>query len=250
MKTAAYIALHYGKDYLEYSLKSIYNSVDQIFVLYTPNPSHGTGSSLQCPDTKTELFDILKKVDVDDKIEIYQGAWPRENDQRNYAHSIAKAKGVDILVLLDFDEVWKPGVLDELIKLTYDRKASKCLIWMRHLWRSFNYICDDPMRQERIYYLGDDKKDLIYAPQPENQVWHFGYAREVDQVGYKISCHGHTSEWLTSKEEWFERKYKQFPPDGTFVHPCCKDVWFPKPFDKKELPQIMKSHPYWNNEVI
>lgn len=247
MKTAAYIALHYGKDYLEYSLKSVYKSVDEIYVLYTPFPSHGTGTHMKCPDSKDELFNILKKVDVDDKINIYQGNWPKENGQRNYAHAIAKSRGIDVLVVLDFDEVWRPGVLEELMKEVYDRKAWKCLVWMRHLWRSFNYICDDGMRQERLHYLGDDKQDMIYASQPINQVWHFGYARTVQDVEYKIAIHGHKSE--INNNSWVHNKYAPFPPVQD-VHPTCVNTWNPIPFDRNELPEIMRSHPYWDKEVI
>jgi hypothetical protein len=141
-------------------------------------------------------------------------------------------------------------MLKELIQLTYDRKANRCLIWMRHLWRSFNYICDDGMRQERIYYLGNDKGDLIYAPQPVNQVWHFGYARKPSDIAYKISIHGHSAEWVQSKESWLSNKYMPFPPTGEYVHPACKDVWYPKLFDKSELPEIMRDHQWYNAEVI
>lgn len=247
MKALGYIILHYGKDYLEYSIKSVYNQLDEILILYTDNPSHGSGTRLQCPDTEQELYDIAVKNDPDNKINWFNGHWKRENDHRNYAHDWAKSKGFDILVTVDFDEVWKENDLRDLIKETHDRKASKCLIWMKHLWRSFNYICEDQMRQERIYYLGNDKKDLIYASQKENQVWHFGYARKPVDVEYKISIHGHKAEFKDS--HWYYKKFLQYPFPND-VHPTCVETWTPKPFDKTQLPEIMRSHPYYDLEVI
>lgn len=249
IKTLAYCPLLYGKDYLKQALLSVYEVVDEIVILYTPKPSHGSGTNLICPDTEQELIDIVADIDSEDKIKWIKGNWNAENEQRNYAHTYAKGKGFDILVAVDFDEVWKTEILKELIQLTYDRKASKCLIWMRHLWRSFNYICDDPMRQERLYYLGADKQDLIYAPQPTNQVWHFGYARKLLDIEYKISIHGHSAEWLRPKAAWLIDKYKPFPPTQN-VHPVCENTWHPKPFDKSELPDIMKDHEWYNSEVI
>lgn len=246
MKVVGYFAMHYGKDYLEYSLRSVYNDLEHIFILYTPRPSHGHDTRLTCPDTEQELMDICARVDVDNKISWRVGHWHQENEQRNYAKQLAKAYGADILVLVDFDEVWKPGILKELIQLTYERKASKCLIWMRHLWRSFDWICDDPMRQERIYYLGSDAGDLIYAPQPENQVWHFGYARKPIDVEYKMSIHGHKAEIANN---WYYNKFLQYP----FVnecHPACKDMWNPTPFDKTTLPELMWEHPYYDLVII
>ncbi len=256
MKTAAYCALHYGTDYLKYAILSVMKDVDHFFFLYTPTPSHGASGRRSCPDTEEGLLEIVKATLPEDKFTWIKGAWTQENQQRNYAHEIAKQKGYDILVALDFDEIWREGYLSELIKLTYERKAVKCLVWMRHLWRSFNYICDDSMRQERVYYLKPDHEALIYAPHPENQIYHFGYARKPSDMEYKIGIHGHSAEWLQTKQAWFSDKFMAWPPVNEageslqYVHPVCEGVWHPQKFDKNLLPGIMKDHPYFNLEVI
>lgn len=250
MKVLGYIALHYGKDYLAWAIRSMYSNCDQILVLYSPVASHGSSTSLTCPDTEQELIEICANNDPDNKIVWKKGNWRQENEQRNVAHYYGRLHGFHILVCTDADEVWDSSqVLGELINLTYIRKASKCLVWMRHLWRSFNYVCDDPMRQERIYYLGDDRGELIYAPMAFNQVWHFGYARRPADILYKISIHGHSAEWLQPKEQWFHQKYMPFPPAND-THPVCKSTWNPQPFDKTKLPELMQSHPWYNKEVI
>ncbi len=41
MNIHSYTIVHYGADYLGYALKSIYDNVDQMHVIYTPHPSHG-----------------------------------------------------------------------------------------------------------------------------------------------------------------------------------------------------------------
>lgn len=249
-KVIGYVALHYGKDYLGYAIKSMYGCCDEILILYSESSSHGSRTNATCPDTMEELVSIVEEVDVDEKCKWRTGHWTQENQQRNFAHDYAKSKGYDILVCTDADEVWRSEeLLWELIMLTFERKANKCLVWMRHLWRSFDWICDDPMRQERIHYLGGDAGDLIYAPNPINQVWHFGYARKPSDIKYKISIHGHSAEWLQPKEKWFADKFMPFPPTDN-VHPVCENVWHPKPFAKEELPEIMKSHPWYNTKVI
>lgn len=250
IKTLAYIPLLYGCDYIQYAIRSVYSEVDTILILYSKKPSHGQkNNSLVCPDTKEQLIELISLVDIDCKIIWIDGDWLHENEQRNYAHHYARKEGYNVLVAVDSDEVWKTEMLRDLIKEVYERKASKCLIWMRHLWRSFNYICDDPMRQERIYYIGTDTKDLIYASQPSNQVWHFGYARSFKDIEYKISIHGHSNEWINSKQVWFNEKYKPFPPTND-VHPTCKDTWQPQLFDKVLLPEIMREHPFYNLKSI
>lgn len=248
-KVLAYIPLHYGADYLKYAIQSVYPVVDEILILYTSIPSHGHSTVMLCPDTMERLQSEAYIVDPDSKIVWNNGIYSREGIHRDTAFDYAKTKGFNIVIALDSDEVWNTQYLQELIKEVYDRKSEKCLIWMRHLWRSFNYICNDPMRQERIYYIGPDKTGLIYASQPVNQVWHFGYARELHQVEYKISIHGHSGEWLLPKQRWFEEKYKPFPPVQD-VHPTCRDTWNPVPFDRYELPELMRDHPWFEKEII
>lgn len=248
-KVLAYCPLHYGKDYLKYAIASVYPLVNEILILYTPQPSHGHGTSMVCPDAYEDLFHEATVNDPQYKVKFISGTYSREGIHRDVAFDYAKQNGFDIVVGLDADEVWNTQYLGELIQEVYERKSEKCLVWMRHLWRSFNFICDDAMRQERIYYIGPDKTGLIYADKPVNQVFHFGYARELNQVEYKISIHGHSNEWTLPKERWFNEKYKPFPPVQD-VHPTCVNTWNPKPFDRKELPEIMHSHPWFDKEVI
>lgn len=247
MKAVGYVALHYGKDYLEYALRSVYDQLDHIFILYTHKPSHGYDTRLTCPDTEAELMDICREVDVDNKISWRVGNWHQENHQRNYAMDLAKSYGADILVLVDFDEIWKANDLRDLIKETYDKKAEKCLCWMKHLWRSFDWICEDAMRQERLYYLGRDKQNLIYAPQPEPQIYHFGYARKPIDIEYKISIHGHKSQIFNN---WYASKFLQYPFPLDDAHPTKDANWCPTPFNKSLLPELMREHPYYNLPII
>jgi len=52
MKVIAYYILHYGHEYINYSMRSIYNHVDEIIILYSEHPSHGTLTALQNPDSR------------------------------------------------------------------------------------------------------------------------------------------------------------------------------------------------------
>lgn len=249
MKVLAYIPLHYGTDYLKYAIQSVYSCVDEILILYTSEPSHGHRTDMYCPDSMQSLQQEALANDAENKVKWHNGIYTREGIHRDTAFEYAKQNGFDVVIALDSDEVWKTDILKDLIREVYERRSEKCLICMRHLWRSFNYICDDPMRQERIYYVGPDKTGLIYASQPVNHVWHFGYARELKQVEYKISIHGHSNEWILPKQRWFDEKYRPFPP-AQDVHPTCKDTWNPKPFDRNELPDIMREHAWFDKEII
>jgi len=152
MKVIAYYIVHYGKDYLRWSMQSIYDSVDEIAIFYTDEPSHGTGTSLVNPDTreqlKMEVYDPLNKVTW------IEGKWNNEGEHRDWARNFCRDKGYDVCVPMDTDEIWKEDILRELIRQVYVNKAGQYLCWMRHLWRSFNWICDDAMRQWNQIQLG------------------------------------------------------------------------------------------------
>ena len=54
MIVASYV-LHYGKEYLAWSIRSIQDCVDEIQILYSPRPSFSYQSSVPCPESEEEL---------------------------------------------------------------------------------------------------------------------------------------------------------------------------------------------------
>jgi cellulose synthase/poly-beta-1,6-N-acetylglucosamine synthase-like glycosyltransferase len=247
MKVIAYYIIHYGKDYLSYSIRSIYESVDEIVIFYTDRPSHSSGTLLKCPDSEQDLMQAAVEYDPENKVKWLKGNWNAENEHRGAAYNYAKANNADVLLAVDADEVWKPEILKELIQYTYNNNVGQLLVWMRHLWRSFDYVCDDMMRQARVHNMYADFQNIKYADLRENCIWHFGYARSFKDVEYKISIHGHRGEWRDSG--WLENVYKVWPPTPD-VHPTCANTWSPIPFNKELLPEFMRDHPYYNIEKI
>ena len=59
---------------------------------------------------------------------------------------------------------------------------------------------------------------------------------------YKLSCHGHKSE---IPQGWYKEKYEGYKSGVTkYLHPATDAYWIEaKPYEK-ELPEVLKSHPY------
>src|SRR3990167_1616849 len=107
-KVAAYVILHYGKDYLSYAIRSVYDQVDEIFIFYTETPSHGTGQSIRCPDTERDLRRAAYEYDPQRKIQFIKGRWNQEGEHRMAAYNFIKSQGrFDLCLLLDADEIWE-----------------------------------------------------------------------------------------------------------------------------------------------
>jgi hypothetical protein len=105
MTIAANYTLFYGEEFIEYSVKSIYDHVDKIYM------SVGEMSWKNHHGKRFEPIDnLLEKVyeipDPDKKIEIFTGIWDGDTEQRNFL--LDKCIGnYDYAMLIDSDEVWE-----------------------------------------------------------------------------------------------------------------------------------------------
>ncbi len=249
MIVACYI-LHYGSDYLSFSLRSIYENVDKIVMVYSPLPSHGTIQTLPNPDTKQHIQDELMRFgDPAYKIHWVEKQFGSEGEHRDFAISQCKALGASHVLVVDADEVWSPLALRAFIdKMHLEPNIRHQLIRMNTLWRSFNHHCLDDMWPERGINLGAENGHGY----SQDRVFHFGYARELQHIEYKISIHGHKHEM---RPGWLE-KFKNWRPgelniEQHFdVHPTCLNTWTVVPFDANKLPHFMKAHKYWEQPLI
>jgi hypothetical protein len=244
MKVHSLTILHYGKDYLSYALKSVYHSVEQCHIFYTPTPSHGHQTNVPPIETRAELMQAAYQYDPEDKIKWYDLIGiTHEGPQRDIALKTVEAAGADRVLVIDYDEVW-PNTLD-VAKINFPPVRNH-LINMIHFWRSFNWCCKDNGWPVRIIDLCHDEgthymsKDLI-------QVFHFGYAVTGRVMRYKWEIHGHKNEL---RPNWFQDKWHRWPPVDD-CHPTNEaNFWMPQTFDKLKLPDFMQNHPFWGMDKI
>lgn len=243
----AFVCLHYGSDYLGYAIKSVYDFVDKVLVLYSERPSHGHTGGLVNPDTPEVLKDAAFQFgDPENKIMWVTGRWPNEGGHRNAATKYAQDEKADALLVVDADEIWHPDAVEPTLKFAMDNASDRvCRARMIHFWRSFSHICTDAMTQDRVIFINRSPGSFCYAPM-EKPICHMGYARKPEDVSYKISIHGHKAEW---RRDWFTHKFMQWPPPED-LHPTCVDTWSTVPYDKSLLPEILKAHPYFDMEPI
>lgn len=244
----AYCPLHYGSDYLGWSIKSIYDYVDKIYILYSPTPSQGFNTDLNNPDSEESLKESAFIFgDPGDKIEWVVGSWKNEGEHRDFINELTKEMDIDIILSLDADEVWPQDGIEYLIKEAEESPFKTNRIRMVTLWRSFSWYCTDEMWPIRIVCPKKPEGIFNLGVEPERRIFHFGYARSLRDIEYKLQVQGHRGEW---RSEWWDR-YKAWPSSGNNdFHPVCQNVWNITPFDKSLLPEYLKDHPYYNKDVI
>lgn len=256
MKIIAYCALHYGTDYLGSAIKSVIDSVQEFWILYTAIGSHGSRTDTPCPDTKDELYQIAKDA-AGSKLRWRQSEWPYEGAQRDSIHQYVP--DADVILTVDADEVWSINLAHNLIE-DYEAMArlnghpwgiSRLRIPMVHYWRSF-YRCvlHDPAFPERMIFPKVVGGSTNTATIPFGHgIHHFGYAQRPEIVEYKILTHGHRSEWRHDVD-WFQDRF--MANAQTDCHPVGSEFWQPEEVDPFALglPEWMLAHPYANMQVI
>lgn len=254
MRVNSYTILHYGKDYLSYSLSSVREVVQTSYVFYTPRPTHGHVSELSPPESRQQILDALQVHHGEGIFTLPEKcAWVdtsfnfnHEGQQRDYCLQKA-ATNADLVLVLDYDEVWNIDVLKAALNHVWkENSARNWLINFTHLWRSFDWCCRDDAWPVRIIDHRHEQ-GMAYIPRELGEIYHFGYAISDEVMKYKLSIHGHKSEL---KSDWYDSKWLAAPPledchptngrktDGT-------GYWDTEPFDRGKLPEIMRGHPLW-----
>lgn len=248
MKIHSYTVIHYGADYISYALRSIYDHVEQAHIIYTPHPSHGHQTNQPPIETKEEIQAAALAYDPDSKIRWYdiKGAY-HEGQHRDTAVKICKDAGAEMILVVDYDEVWPQSTLNAALSYSqHENRVRNWLINFTHLWKSFDYACYDQGWPVRILDLRHND-GIAYIPKTFGEVYHFGYAIRDEVMRYKISIHGHKNEM---RQGWLDNQWAAWPP-AEDCHPTNEeDFWTPVEVDKLELPLIMREHPYYDLERI
>ena len=239
---AAYYALHYGREWLKWSMRSIAEHVDEIHVFHVSTPSHGTQAKIPCPETAAELEEISKEFDA-----IWWNCphfhW--EGEHRDFAVNVLKARGADMILVVDADEIWPSGFLKYSLEVAENAGRRINRVQMRHYWRSLKWVCDDLAAPVRILLPNseDDRENYI----GQGHVYHMGYAQTPEIVYYKQLIHGHKAEW---RDNWFDDKFLGWYPGMEDVHPTNKDFWTPEMISLSVLEDLCGDHPYFGLDLI
>ncbi len=249
MNVSSYTICHYGKHFIDYAIHSVYDTVDSVFVFYTPHPSHGHKSNLAPIETREEILGSISKEHYPKLVWIDVDEFWNEGPQRDYAVKTLINKKTDLITVLDYDEVWQPGQLKKCLDYVWqENKARNWLVNMLHFYRSFDEVNKDNMWPVRIIDTRHNEGTAYLSQEQFDRVYHFGYCITDRTMYYKWSLHGHLNEmrmnWLT--EKWLAYR-KGITKD---VHPTCDNTWNPEPFNKLVLPEFMHKHELFNLERI
>jgi hypothetical protein len=218
MSIKAYCILHYGKEYLERAIKAVEPLVEEIHIVYTSVPSHGTRVDVVCPDTRDELKEVAENAS--DLVVWHEGVWNAEGNHRDAAISFCGE--CDQIVVFDADEVWDTNALDRCLKeaAKLDARNIGVLGWI-NFWRDETHYCEDSFAPVRIIQPNRANTQFdIWG-----KIYHYGCAQNADIMRYKYLIHGHKDE---IRPNWLDEVY--FSDRMEDLHPVAIGLWNAKPY--------------------
>lgn len=241
-----YVCLHYGACYLEWSIRSVIDDLDRLYVLYSPEGSHGHKSSIPCPDKREDLLAAAQRG-AGDKLEwVDAGVFSYEGQHRDTIYKLAP--NADIIVRLDYDEIYPEGLLRHIIFLVENTSARHYRIPFVHFYRSFNTaILRDPAYPEIVTVPSRLDSEITL---PTDPIAHMGYAIPAYLMRYKLSIHGHKNELRMSGDEYTDNIYLN-RHRVTDLHPVGSEYWNTERVDPLDyMPTWMQDHPFYHMQVI
>lgn len=229
----------------EFILHAIDNTaeyVDIIYILYSPVPwvyNDQARNEIQ----NVSSLDILKKSKFFHKIKVIEGVYNTEEDQRNEGLQMARADGINILVIQDPDEFYFPQDfqrnLQEILRYpeAWYYRNPWYLFWKRkdHVIKfkeahgqkhtiinynpAFALNCDSPVsfRKNRLVNTTD-------ATFLEGPCFHLSYYLSDEQLLRKVNTWGHADQ-LMDKNKWFKYKWKAWNPNKKRLNPFNPIHW-------------------------
>lgn len=242
IKVLGFIAAHYGVEYAYACIKALDTVCDKIVVIYSEQGSQGHRTTIPCPDSEADLRAEMERAS--NKIQWVKGTFAREADHRNEV--LNYASGFDIICVADTDEIWEPADLPKAIEYAMESKARHINVkGFINFWKSFNHVCYDGFLPYRLLNLHNDTgTDTVEA-----RIYHFGTCQRDELVKYKWEVSGHRSE---VKAGWYENVYKAWNAEENQqdLHVVSIGLWNAVPFDKTQLPDILKQHPNYGKDVV
>lgn len=245
MKIIAFTRVHYGLDYLSWVIRSTMGFANQHMVLYSPEVTFGYNQTmLSCPDSRHDLFRAARSAGP--RLAWLDQSIPRTED------ILAMHPGADAVLELDADEVIHPSLVEDIRRRleSGELTAQTYRLPFVHHWRSFGYVCRDGNWPVRLYLPKNHNGQTDFWPDgaAHGAIHHFGYARSLVDMLYKMDVSVHRPEFRTG---WWEDIFLKFPERLTDLHPVCLDgFWNAESMPRAELPPVLYDHPYLNREVI
>ncbi|MBI4227232.1 MAG: glycosyltransferase family 2 protein [Candidatus Omnitrophica bacterium] len=275
---AAVFCVYNEEEYLDYAVRAVLPAVDAVILCLglAPYTAYGQADGAAFPPDGTEAVVDALAAEFPGAIHVIKRQWSSQLEHREAGLARCLELGMDYYFLVDGDEVYREDHLATIRRTIRERPEVGTFIIKCHtFWRSFRYrILPDTLtwRPRRLFKITRHRRLLglrlphalrftgindlnslgpVHEFHPKDAVfYHFSYARSPARMREKLLTFPHAQEILSG---WYERVWLRWPVDRrmTNIHPTDPPK-FPEAVahDLSDLPEIMRRHPYYGQEII
>ena len=257
IKVGACYVLYNEEDYIKYSLDSIYNLADRIYILFGV-PFCG----LEAKPDKTEEI-VRNYNDYDKKIKIFNTNAKDESFCKNFLLDRCRDDKMDYCWVVDGDEIYDDYYMRIVLKAINEHRGECVEVYAKQYWRSLHH---SPGLQKTfiLFKVLDDLKIRIRCPSrnfhnikvPEVPILHhYGLARTPEKVRekYSITKNRENKEHPFDLDKWMSEKFLAWEANRKVrnIFPFKSGVWNKThKVPDKDIPEIMKKHKWYGLDCI
>jgi len=253
MKIASHVLFFNQDKWILKHIEMVAPFVDKIYVAWSAVPwTYNPAARMMFQNNSNP--DFLKQSSYYDKIELIEGTWNLDEEQRNACLDAAKRDDMDYMLIIDADEFYFLNDIANIVNdiknnPDYDVYNSK----FTYYWKDFNHILTprnaSPIQDGVSVAInvktncrfircrgtnGSRLKQLPYV------CWHGSYVLTDEECWSKINIWGHAHQFDVLG--WFNNKWKNWTEETTDLHPIEPSAWYKAmPIPKEtELPEVLK----------
>ena len=236
MKFGAVYCLYDDHEFLEISLESVVNSLDKVLFLVSDVPWFGPISDNSC--TIQKIKDLCSK---NKKLELIQGHWINEAEQRNFGLSKFFSENIDYCFIVDSDEVYHKKQFEDIkTYITQHPNITAFHIHWNTYWSKKYYVISprenfNPLVAVKVEsflftdmrlgitsiqransFVFNSKQETYNGVILPNFCFHLSYSRTDEKIKRKIETFSHANQ---INKNWFEEVWKKWTPDSKNLHP-------------------------------
>lgn len=248
--------------FLEESIDQIINNVDKIFIARTLNPWFGS----PCDLAKTNKVLNELKNKYGDKLELFEGIFKTEQDQRNYLLNISRERGYNGALIIDADEIFLNEAFEKILKYISQNRSNALYCPYYTFIKDASFVVAPPY-EKGLFYVNLNEKDLKFTwgrklsissdiiNEDVPFILHFSYIRETDEdILQKINNFTHAND--INWREWYIKNYLMFNKELKNFHPTDPERWRSlelfdiERFPKKLLEKLRKNGKLFYHDYV
>ncbi len=238
---AAVCCVYDDPTWIRLMIESTTEGVETVFILLNTQPWNSSGGDNS--ETQREIAAAGAK-----NVEVIQGTWGSETEQRNAGLQILRERGFDYCMVVDADEIYDPAAIVRMREAILQHP--EVAAWYVHMftyWKSPLYRIDPPEQFTPVVFVKVEnglftenrhvRAEKVGRFQPALAICHhLSYARSDAEVQKKLARFSHSHE---IRPGWYESVWKGWDlnPQLENLHPVWAEAY------KRAVPQSEAAMP-------